>query len=174
MSEELARVTVRILDKEYQVACPDDERDALLESAGLLNRKMREIRESGKIVGLDRIAVLAALNLSHEILQNQHSVNEADQSLLGRLRMLNDRLALAGASGGQTHLHSDPRDKCGQVSFRVWRLLWCAIRAGLLFEPKSKPRSWPVDVGVQVRHAAESLKHHGRLHLNLWFKGESL
>lgn len=103
MSEELARVTVRILDKEYQVACPDDERDALLESAGLLNRKMREIRESGKIVGLDRIAVLAALNLSHEILQNQHSANEADQSLLGRLRVLNDRLALAGASGGQTH-----------------------------------------------------------------------
>ncbi len=93
MSEELARVTVRILDKEYQVACPDNEREALLESAELLNRKMREIRESGKVVGLDRVAVMAALNLSHEILQNQAMANEADHDLLGRVRTLNDRLA---------------------------------------------------------------------------------
>lgn len=97
MSEDLARVTVRILDKEYQVACPDHEREALLESAELLNRKMQEIRESGKVVGLDRVAVMAALNLSHEILQSQAAANEADRDLLGRLRALNDRLA--GASG---------------------------------------------------------------------------
>jgi cell division protein ZapA len=99
MSEDLARVTVRILDKEYQVACPDNEREALLESAELLNRKMREIRESGKVVGLDRIAVLAALNLSHEILQNQAMANDADRDLLGRLRTLNDRLAGSSTSG---------------------------------------------------------------------------
>ncbi len=98
MSEELARVTVRILDKEYQVACPDNEREALLESAELLNRKMREIRESGKVVGLDRVAVMAALNLSHEILQNQAMANEADHDLLGRVRTLNDRLAGAASA----------------------------------------------------------------------------
>lgn len=98
MSAELARVTVRILDKEYQVACPDNEREALLESAELLNRKMREIRESGKVVGLDRVAVMAALNLSHEILQNQAMANEADRGLLGRLRTLNDRLAGAAST----------------------------------------------------------------------------
>lgn len=97
MSEELARVTVRILDKEYQVACPDDERDVLLESAELLNRKMNEIRESGKVVGLDRIAVMAALNLSHEILQNHAAADEADHDLLGRLRNINDQLAGAAA-----------------------------------------------------------------------------
>ncbi|MGA9854989.1 MAG: cell division protein ZapA [Gammaproteobacteria bacterium] len=99
MNEELARVTVRILDKEYQVACPDDEREALLESAELLNRKMREIRESGKVVGLDRIAVVAALNLSHEILQNQTMANDADRDLLGRLRTLNDQLASTAGDG---------------------------------------------------------------------------
>ncbi|MGH8378201.1 MAG: cell division protein ZapA [Gammaproteobacteria bacterium] len=98
MSEDLARVTVRILDKEYQVACPDHEREALLQSAELLNRKMHEIREAGKVVGLDRVAVMAALNLSHEILQAQTAVNEADHGLLERLRVLNDRLA--GASTG--------------------------------------------------------------------------
>lgn len=95
MSGELARVTVHILDKEYQVACPDDEREALLQSAELLNRKMREIRESGKVVGLDRVAVMAALNLSHEILLSQTSAERADQALVARLRALSDRLASA-------------------------------------------------------------------------------
>ena len=97
MNDELSRVTVRILDKDYQVACPDDERAVLLESAELLNRKMQEIRESGKVVGLDRVAVMAALNLSHEILQNQAAVEQEDRAILGRLRVLNDRLA--GAAG---------------------------------------------------------------------------
>ncbi|MGH8293657.1 MAG: cell division protein ZapA [Gammaproteobacteria bacterium] len=97
MSDELARVTVRILDKDYQVACRDEERDALLESAALLTRKMQEIRESGKVVGLDRVAVMAALNLSHEILQHQSATDQAQHALVERLRALNDRLA--GANG---------------------------------------------------------------------------
>lgn len=102
MSEEIARVTVRILDKEYQVACPDDERAMLMESAELLNRKMQEIRNSGKVIGLDRVAVMAALNLSHEILQNRTATGEAERGLLGRLRMINDQLAIATGSA-QTH-----------------------------------------------------------------------
>ena len=96
MSEEMQRVTVRLLDKEYQVACPEDEREALLESADMLNRKMKEIRDSGK-VGVDRIAVMAALNLCHEMLQGKASGMRADERLLGRIRLLND--ALAGALG---------------------------------------------------------------------------
>ncbi|HKV96298.1 MAG TPA: cell division protein ZapA [Gammaproteobacteria bacterium] len=98
MSDELARITVRILDKDYQVACPDEEREALLESAALLNRKMQEIRESGKVVGLDRVAVMAALNLSHEILQHQSATDQAQQALVERLRALNDRLASANST----------------------------------------------------------------------------
>lgn len=100
MSEELPRVTVRLLDKEYQVACPEEERAALLESAELLNRKMREIRDSGKLVGLDRIAVMAALNLSHEMLQGRTASSSADDRFLGRIRVLNDMIA--GALGA-TH-----------------------------------------------------------------------
>ena len=64
MNDDLQRVTVRLLDKEYQVACPEDEREALLESAELLNRKMKEIRDSGKVVGVDRIAVL---EMGHQV-----------------------------------------------------------------------------------------------------------
>jgi cell division protein ZapA len=100
MSEDLHRVTVRLLDKEYQVACPEEERAALLESAELLNRKMREIRDSGKLVGLDRIAVMAALNLSHEMLQGRSASSSADDRFLGRIRVLNDMIA--GALGA-TH-----------------------------------------------------------------------
>ena len=68
---ESARVSVRILEKEYFVACPHEERADLLDSAELLNGKMREIRDSGKVVGLDRIAVMAALNLANELLKTR-------------------------------------------------------------------------------------------------------
>jgi len=57
----VAHVTIRILEKEYNVACPAAEKAELIASAELLNAKMREIRDSGKVVGLDRVAVMAAL-----------------------------------------------------------------------------------------------------------------
>ncbi|RLA43482.1 MAG: cell division protein ZapA [Gammaproteobacteria bacterium] len=62
-------VTVKILDKEYQVACPKEQQGELTVSAKYLDKQMRTIRDSGKVIGLERIAVMAALNLSHELLQ---------------------------------------------------------------------------------------------------------
>lgn len=62
-------VTVRILDKDYPVACPPDQEQALLQAARHLDQQMRSIRDSGKVIGLERIAVMAALNISHELLQ---------------------------------------------------------------------------------------------------------
>jgi cell division protein ZapA len=63
-------VTVRILDKEYQVACPEEQQAALVTSARYLDRQMRSIRDTGKVVGGERIAVMAALNISYELLQS--------------------------------------------------------------------------------------------------------
>ncbi|MGH8372723.1 MAG: cell division protein ZapA [Gammaproteobacteria bacterium] len=103
MSEELTPVTVRILDKEYQVACTEDERLALLESAELLNSKMREIRAAGKVVGLDRIAVMAALNLSHEVLLIRNASTQIDQQMLERLRAMNERLTQAVGADSTAH-----------------------------------------------------------------------
>jgi cell division protein ZapA len=57
-------VSIRILDKEYQVQCPPDQQDALLAAARDLDQRMREIRRSGNVIGLERIAVMAALNLA--------------------------------------------------------------------------------------------------------------
>lgn len=91
-------VTVKILDKDYQVACPSEERQALIESAQLLDERMKAIRGTGAVVGLERIAVMAALNLSHELLQARSSgagVTGADRSELSRL---NEKLEKALSS----------------------------------------------------------------------------
>ena len=89
---EPARVSVRILEKEYFVACPYEERAALLDSAEFLNARMREIRDSGKVVGLDRIAVMAALNLANELLQLKQRDGKLDGEVLGRVRTLRERV----------------------------------------------------------------------------------
>ncbi len=75
MSTEAVPVTIQILDKEYMVSCPPDEREALLESAKLLNTRMREVREGGKVLGTERMAVMTALNVIHEF-STQKSVQD--------------------------------------------------------------------------------------------------
>ena len=87
-----AFVTVRILEKEYQVACPEEERAALLRSADMLNRRMKEIRDSGKVVGLDRMAVMVALNLANELLQLQSSIEEIDGEVSEKAREMRQRM----------------------------------------------------------------------------------
>jgi cell division protein ZapA len=71
-------VTVKILDKDYQVACPEEQEAELVVSAKYLDKQMRSIRETGKVIGLERIAVMAALNISYELLQASES-GGADQ-----------------------------------------------------------------------------------------------
>lgn len=88
-------VTVRILDRDYQVACPADERDALLAAADHLNRRMREIRDAGKVVGLDRMAVMVALNLASDLLAAQGQAVEMREALASRLDRLRDRVDAA-------------------------------------------------------------------------------
>jgi cell division protein ZapA len=92
MSEMFAHVTVRILEKEYQVACPASEKSALLASADLLNKKMREIRDTGKVVGLDRVAVMAALNLANELLETRGKGDELKDIIGLRIKSMRDRL----------------------------------------------------------------------------------
>lgn len=75
------RVYVSILDKEYQIACPANEREALHKAAQELDSRMRAIRNSGTIVGIERIAVMAALNLCHELNRNRdESISEAQHT----------------------------------------------------------------------------------------------
>jgi cell division protein ZapA len=92
VSEMYAHVTVRILEKEYHVACPANEKSALLASAELLNQKMREIRDTGKVVGLDRVAVMAALNLANELLETKGQDAELKDIVGLRIKSMRERL----------------------------------------------------------------------------------
>jgi cell division protein ZapA len=102
--QDQARVSVRIMDKEYVVACPYDERSALLDAAEFLNARMREIKESGKVVGLDRIAVMAALNLAHELLKGKDRESKLDSGVGHRVRALRERVEGALEKGQQLEL----------------------------------------------------------------------
>jgi len=95
MSEALTTVSVRILDKEYQVSCRQDEVDALSAAARYVDRQMRGIREAGKVFGLDRIAVMTALNLSNELLLNRNAVASRQNEADSMVSSLTDRITRA-------------------------------------------------------------------------------
>jgi cell division protein ZapA len=69
MDDRSLTLDVSILGREYRVACRESERDELLQAVQFLDRRMREIRDSGKVAGSERIAVMAALNIAHELLR---------------------------------------------------------------------------------------------------------
>ncbi len=81
-------LTVKILDRDFQVACPAEERDALLESARYLDEKMRGIRQGGKVIGLERIAVMAALNITYEMLQQAERADRGTADVEHELQRL--------------------------------------------------------------------------------------
>jgi cell division protein ZapA len=80
-------VNIRILDKEYQVSCPPDERNALLQAARSLDERVRTIRNSGGVIGLERIAIMAALNLTYELskVENQTASDSISQEVIEKL-----------------------------------------------------------------------------------------
>jgi cell division protein ZapA len=104
VSEPFAHVTIKILEKEYHVACPAEEKASLLTSAELLNNKMREIRDSGKVVGLDRVAVMAALNLANELIRAQGQDEELKNIVGLRIRAMREQLDSALGPGKQLTL----------------------------------------------------------------------
>jgi len=101
MSQEPIPVSVRILDKEYRVSCGPEEKDGLLESARMLDQRMREIRQAGRVIGIDRIAVMAALNIAFELLNLQQNQVHGQEDLDRRLHNLQERLSDALATQHQ-------------------------------------------------------------------------
>ena len=92
MSNEKKTVTVTILDKSYQVACPLGEQVALVASARHLDQTMREIRGSGKVIGIERISVMAALNMTNDLLR-QSAENDANSRYTDTsLQRIHDKL----------------------------------------------------------------------------------
>ena len=101
MTQEPIPVSIRILDKEYRVSCGPEEKDGLLESARMLDQRMREIRQAGRVIGIDRIAVMAALNIAFELLNLQQNQVHGQEDLDRRLHNLQERLGDALATQHQ-------------------------------------------------------------------------
>jgi cell division protein ZapA len=84
-------VVIRILDKEYQVSCPPEEQQALVQSSQELDKRMRDIRRAGHVIGLERIAVMAALNLTYDLLRAETRASSGD-SLADEIDRLDAKL----------------------------------------------------------------------------------
>ncbi|UZR27157.1 cell division protein ZapA [Methylococcus mesophilus] len=80
-------IKVHLLGKEYPIGCAEDEQHDLLIAARFLDERMRKIRETGRVIGTERIAIMAALNIAHELVQAQHEIRLLNQSLANQHAM---------------------------------------------------------------------------------------
>ncbi len=92
MNKQSQSVSVAILGKEYKIACSEDEKDALLDSVSDLDKRMRKIRDTGKVNSPDRIAVMVALNLMHELRQAKGGNNSQTNSITYKLSKLRHKI----------------------------------------------------------------------------------
>lgn len=92
MNNKIKPVSVTILGKEYRIACNPGEENDVLASASHLDERMREIRRSGKVLGTERIAVMAALNLAYDFISQTSALTEASESTEKRLRALTHKV----------------------------------------------------------------------------------
>ncbi len=103
-TESPSPVTINILDKEYRVSCAPGERDALVNSASFLNGKMKEVRDTGKVIGMDRISIMAALNITHDLLKYKGQVDNFELHTAPRLRALQLKIDTMLDKGRQLEL----------------------------------------------------------------------
>ncbi|MFT5141343.1 MAG: cell division protein ZapA [Lysobacterales bacterium] len=92
-------ITVSILDHDYQFSCPEDEREALRVAALYLDEKMREVKSSGSLMALERVAVMTALNISDELLKMRSTDKLRQKQVDHKIRMLADELDNALGAG---------------------------------------------------------------------------
>jgi cell division protein ZapA len=98
--KKIQPTSLNILDKEYVVSCSEEEASGLRTAAHYLDSKMREIRETGRVVGLDRIAVMAALNISHELTQSSGQSESLSNELSTHLDSMQKKISLVLDSNG--------------------------------------------------------------------------
>ena len=95
MSDKVVPVVIDILGKEYTIACPLSERDELLRSAGQLRERLQRIREGGRVMGAERMMVITALNLLHDLKQQEHRQSEMQRAVEYDIQRLEEKLGSA-------------------------------------------------------------------------------
>lgn len=104
MESDRVSVAVQILDKEYRFSCPEEESEALVGAARRVNRKMAEIRDSGKVIGLERIAIMAAINIAHELLDLNGEGSAVTDELPKQLSQLQHKIEKAVSHARQIEI----------------------------------------------------------------------
>lgn len=89
---ETSALTVNIMDREFRVNCDKAEQQHLIDSAAALDQRMREIRETGRVIGVDRIAIMAALNLASELLSTEGTSNTAIESVNESINRMQEKI----------------------------------------------------------------------------------
>lgn len=97
-------VSVNILDKDYLISCPPQERDGLLRAASFLSDRMRDVRDNGRLAGLDRIAVMAALHIAHELIQIKDRGAAPESDTYEHVRRLSEKVEAAVIASRQLEL----------------------------------------------------------------------
>lgn len=92
---KVLNLDINVMGKDFKVACPEEEREALLRAVDLLDQRMREIRDAGKVIGIDRIAVMAALNIAHEHLSAPRHENFDSSNLQSRIQSMQSAIESA-------------------------------------------------------------------------------
>lgn len=104
MSNTSRPINVTILDKEYLIACSEEERDLLHRAIELINTKMREVKASGKVIGSERIAVMTALHIAHELLQYKDRNESYTSNVDDLIRRLQNKIDDALVKGKQMEI----------------------------------------------------------------------
>ncbi|PCI76437.1 MAG: cell division protein ZapA [SAR86 cluster bacterium] len=104
MSEQSTSVQVKILDKEYQVNCPPSDQEALIKSARYLDENMRKIKSRGNIHGVEKIAVMAALNITHDMLRKNRLINETRHATAQHVQGIETKIDSAIAHNRQLEI----------------------------------------------------------------------
>lgn len=104
MNDQSTAVQVKILDKEYQVNCPPSDQEALMKSARYLDENMRKIKSRGNIHGAEKIAVMAALNITHDMLRKNRMINENRHVTTQQVKGLEDKIDMALAANRQLEI----------------------------------------------------------------------
>lgn len=92
MKSQSNAIAIQILDKEYMIACPEEEREALMQSAKYLDERMKETRDGGRVLGTERMAVMTALNIVHEYLRQEDAKEESERVVSESIERLREKI----------------------------------------------------------------------------------
>ncbi len=104
MSDKSINATIEILGKYYQIRCPESQVESLQQAAKFVNEKMSEVQESGKAINIERIAIITALNIAHDFLQQDQQKSTLMNNINERISNLQDKLDIAINKPTQTEL----------------------------------------------------------------------